>query len=502
MKKEMLRMERVTYNNQGINYLTNFNITIWEGEILGLIPVNNYGLETLFSLLKQNLPLHYGYVYYKEELINDWRNPSGGTNRISIIQNKSSLAGDLTVADNVFVLRQGFKKWFMQPEVLKKQLLPFMEEIGVNIKADAYVEELSVFEKFIVELLKAVVAGSKLIVLENIGTLISDSELSKLHEILRHYADKGFSFLYITSHHEEARLFCDRTAFMLNGQITKYFQVGDRTPDTFLVSCVEDYDKWIRQQFAEQDKGHKNKAVFELRAIEYGNLRNFNLMIEAGECVVLQDLDNGALEDLFELLAGETPLKGQILIEGKALRGGSDRRKAVIQELPTETMMFHHMSYMDNLCFNMDHQFKKIWLFDGIRKSIIKEYRDILGADVFHKRIAGLSTEQKYDLVYTRILLQNPRVVFCIQPFKGAEVSMRSHIWELLERFLEKGIAVVILAVNLADSLALADRLVRVKYGTVQEVYDKEEFIKLPIDTPWLYLYQEKYASENKKERE
>ena len=91
-------------------------------------------------------------------------------------------------------------------------------------------------------------------------------------------------------------------------------------------------------------------------------------------------------------------------------------------------------------------------------------------------------------------LLQNPKVVFCVQPFKSAEVSIRSHIWELLERFLDRNIAVVILAVNLADSLALADKLIRIKHGKVQEVYDKEEFIKLPVNTPWLYLYQEKYA--------
>ena len=137
MREEMLRMERVTYINQGITGLDNFSMTIWAGEILGLVPVNNAGMEALFTLLKQNLPLHYGYIYYHEKLINEWSNPKGGTNRISIIRTQSSLAKDLTVADNIFVLRAGFRKWFMQPEVLRRQLLPFMEEIKVDIPADA-----------------------------------------------------------------------------------------------------------------------------------------------------------------------------------------------------------------------------------------------------------------------------------------------------------------------------------------------------------------------------
>ena len=74
-------------------------------------------------------------------------------------------------------------------------------------------------------------------------------------------------------------------------------------------------------------------------------------------------------------------------------------------------------------------------------------------------------------------------------------MSIRSHLWELMERLLEKDIAVVILAVNLADSLALADRLVRLRQGTVHEVYRREDFAKLPANAPWLYLYREKYPN-------
>ena len=84
---------------------------------------------------------------------------------------------------------------------------------------------------------------------------------------------------------------------------------------------------------------------------------------------------------------------------------------------------------------------------------------------------------------------------------KNAEVSVRSHIWELMERFLKKNIAVVILAVNLADSLALADRLIRIRNGQIQEIYDQNDFSRLPEHTPWLYLYQKTYGnrSEDKK---
>ena len=156
-------------------------------------------------------------------------------------------------------------------------------------------------------------------------------------------------------------------------------------------------------------------------------------------------------------------------------------------------MLFPSMSYMDNLRFNMDHSFPNIWASRGMRRSIWEEYSPLLGAEAFDMRVDDLTDRQKYDLVFTRLLLQRPKVVFCIHPFKKAGVAIRSHIWELIDRLLKKDIAVVILALNLADSLALADRLIRLRLGRIQETYRREDFVKLPYNTPWLYLYREKY---------
>ena len=77
---------------KGITLLDNFSLSVWEGEILGLVPINNYGVEALFSLLAQNLPLRYGYIYFHEKLVNSWHRHHRGSNRISVIRNESCLA--------------------------------------------------------------------------------------------------------------------------------------------------------------------------------------------------------------------------------------------------------------------------------------------------------------------------------------------------------------------------------------------------------------------------
>ena len=412
MRNEILRMDQVTYETQGVTQLDNFSLSVWEGEILGLVPVNNWGVEALLSLLTQNLPLRYGYVHYNEKLVNDWHSHRRGGNRVSVIRNESCLAKDLTVADNIFVLRPGFKKWHIRPHILREQLTPFIQEIGVPIRADAYIDSLTTFQRFVVELLKAVVAGSRLIVLENADAFISESELAKLQEILLHYAGKGISFLYLSAHFEETLRFCHRTALMSNGRILKCFDLKSSGSKDFLsLPCVEDYDRWVRARLEESGKGRAVKPALELRALRCGNLRDVDLRVNAGECVVVQDTDGCALSDVLAVLERGQPESGQLLVEGKPLCSGLDRNIAVVQERPTETMLFYSMSYMDNLCFNMDHRFPKVWLSRGIRRSIRVEYAPVLGSDVFDKRIDELTNRQKYDLVFTRLLLQRPKVV-------------------------------------------------------------------------------------------
>ena len=89
------------------------------------------------------------------------------------------------------------------------------------------------------------------------------------------------------------------------------------------------------------------------------------------------------------------------------------------------------------------------------------------------------------------MMLQNPQIVFCIRPFKGADLTHRMVIWKLLEEFLEKGITVVDLSLNLSDSLSLADRFLLIQTnGCVREI-KKEEFATISRQIPWRHLYRE-----------
>lgn len=486
MREEVLRLSEVTYVEQGTVQLEDFCLNVFAGEIVGVLHRSGHGISALIDLLRFNLPLRAGSVYYREERVNSWRAPGRRDNRIGVIKSESSLVEDLTVADNIFVLRPGFRSWLVRPRVLAGQVQPVLDSLGVDILADALVSGLSPFERVVVELVKAVVAGCGLIILREIGTIISDMELERLHALLRRYAQKGVSFLYISYHYEELAQLCDRTAVYSNGRIVSMLSL--REGDALYGG---DYLERVREQIRHTPQRRAGEQAIELRELCGGAVRGLSLSAAPGECVVLQDLQNVVFRDLIEIMLGERQAdSGAIMLGGRPFMPGPSREIAVIRELPDVSMIFPEMSCLDNLCMTVDHRLPEIWRSRRAREGLRRAWTARLGEDIFSLYPDRMTRRQRYDVVYQRVLLQRPRVVFCVQPFRGADMNTRMHIWELLEELLHSGIAVVILAVNLADAFTLADRLVRVRRGASCEVYERSEFDRLPFSAPWLNLYR------------
>jgi len=206
--------------------------------------------------------------------------------------------------------------------------------------------------------------------------------------------------------------------------------------------------------------------VFQAKYMSGGTVKGHDITVSSGECVVLQNVD--------------VPISVE-----------SGGEIGIIEELPTKTMLFNELSYFDNLCFLLDRRLPAIWRDGNLREGVRREYAAILGDDVFDMRVDALTEEQKYYLVYTRIALQNPKVVFCVQPFRQADMELRIHIMELMRMLLDKGMALVILTVNLADSLSLADRLIRIHRDKPVEIYTRSEFSEMPVSAPWTGLHRE-----------
>lgn len=458
MRSEIFRMERVTYHENGVKRLDDLDLHIFSGEILGLLPLNSYGLTSLLDVITGNLPLQYGFVFYREKLINSWRHPRPQHNHIGLIRNQSQLVEGMSLADNVFVLRSGFRAWYIRSRLLESQLRPFFDKVGIDIPPDAYPEDLSPFQRIVVELIRAMVAGYRLIVLYDISTLLSEGELRQLRRIIRQCAGEGISFFCIGFQPEALTAICNRICLFSNGRILHTVD----TPDAlFDILAHTTGVKPRYEDIAVSEAGRC--AVLQARRLSIDGAAELSFSVYPGECVMLQDAHNRITDAFVDILTGShTPVAGELLLCGKPLPHRENRNIAIIQELPSQSMLFPELSYFDNLFLCSDHHLPQLWLRSRMQRRLAKEYAQRKDADLFRRSIESLTEQEKYDLVYNRIMLQKPKVVICIRPFKGADMELREHIRHLFAQLRKKQIAVIMMTVNASDALAVADRVIPV----------------------------------------
>lgn len=465
-------MERVTYLEQDVLLLDNFNFQVFTGEVMGLVPLDSLGIDVFLNLLQVNKPIFYGFVYLKEVLVNTCLTSLHTENNVQIISNHSNLVKYMSAADNVFALRRGYKGWIIKNSIFRQQLQMMLAELELYFSIDVPLEKMSLFERYVLELLKAVISNPDIIVLQDPSSVLNSGDMERLYKIIRHYSEMGQAFIYISVHREELAEVCDRISLMAQGKIIKVVERKQLTEE-FLFHYVE--PSLPEAINTNNEEGNQSEKVFWCKNLHYKNIHGLSFSVKKGECLVIHDYDNLICDDLMDVITYKRPEQGHVYWNGKEKGIKYKRRVGIVMEDPARSMLYENMSYEDNLCLNIDHRLEKIWRKHRTRKSVARE---IVGEELPDRRISikNLTMRQKYYLIYTRILLQKPDVVFCVHPYRNVDMDLREYITELIKRFQENGIAVVIITVNFQDVLFLADQLLLVKEGVHHGKLSRMEF--------------------------
>jgi ribose transport system ATP-binding protein len=489
MKEEVLRLEHVTTDDFEMTNLDNLSMHIFKGEIAGLLPIDEQGRKKLLEVLCSNAPLKYGRVYLEDELVNSYLKPAGKQNRVYVISGRSRLIGTFSIAENLFVLRSGFRQYVVNRKLLYREAKRLLEAAGLALDPGALADTLTDYERVVIELLKAVVQRARLIVVDEIGTILSSQEILRLRGLLARYIDQGFSFLYIGNHHEEVLPMCGRTMLMKGGRIVRIINGQEATDGEILqvagsVRFPELYLQ-IEGSCPREKAGEARESggipAFEFHDVTTDYLDHLSFSVMPGECIVLLDRGIASDEEILNTVTDDQARwQGEIRCGGKLLQPGHahllDESIGVIREHAHRTMIFPDLTFLDNLCILTDRKVKNPWMQSRVRKSIRREYVDVFGSCIDETDLRRVPKKELYTLVYYRYYMLHPKVLFCVQPFAGADIYLREHILDLIRKMQERGIAVVILTVGQTDSCFAADRLILLEHGKHIREFQKEEF--------------------------
>jgi ribose transport system ATP-binding protein len=478
----VLEMSHISKNFSVVRALDDVSVQLRKGEVLGLLGENGAGKSTLIKILSGAYSLEAGEIVVDGEKVVFAGPAESLKHGIRVIYQELSSFDPITVAENIFagdppVTRAGFVDWKAMVEESRRVLSSF----NSTIDPQAVIENLSVAEKQIVEIAKAVHTRAKIIVMDEPTSALNERDVRTLFAIIERLKDDGISIIYITHRLEEILEITDRTVVLRDGR-----KVGDvLTPETSkqeLVNLIVGKD--FSELYPKQDIP-KGEVIFEVRKLCYQDkLQEVSFDLRAGEIVAFFGLLGSGIHLLFNVIFGDLKKTGgEVLIDGRPARipNPSVAKKHSLGFVPIdrkEEGVAVKMDVKSNVvAANIENMGKGARIDKRLEKSRAETWVAKLNIKTpgVQQVVNNLSGGNQQKVVVAKWLERDSKILLMAEPTRGIDVGSKAEIYRIAEECCQKGAGVLIVSSELPEIMAISDRIVVMKDGRVAGEFRTED---------------------------
>ena len=478
----VLRLEGITKSFPGALALDQVSLDLERGEVHGLVGENGAGKSTLMKILSGVYQADAGRITLNgKQLV--FRNPREAQEAgISIIFQEFSLIRSFTVAENVFLNREPARfLGHLDRKTARERTLQLLEEIGIELPVDRRVDELSVVEQQVVEIVKALSFTASVLIMDEPSAALTDKELAMLFRIIRLLKTRGVTVIYISHMLEEIFQIADRVTVLKDGRVMGTRGTAGLSKDELIRLMVgrqiEDYFPPLSP-----DRG---QVLLETRGLCRGErLSDVGFQLHAGEILGVAGMVGSGRNLLARcLLALEPHDGGQILLRGEkyaarsfreAMKAGfgyiTDDRKALgilgPRSLKENVTIASLQSYLT-------------WGF-------LRRQRESADARAQVKRLSirstgiaqsveTLSGGNQQKVLIARWLLREPEIFIFSEPTRGIDVGAKAEIYRIMRELTGAGKAIFMISSELPEVIGMADRILVMQGGRVMGTIDQHE---------------------------
>ena len=205
---------------RSVKALQNINIEAYGGEVLALLGENGAGKSTLMKILSGVYTKDTGKIFIEGEEVFPHNIKEAEKLGVSIIHQELSVLPNLTVAENIFLGNEKFSKFTrrINKSIINERSALFLEQIGCKVNPNTLVKDVNVGDRQMIEIAKALTKNSRIIIMDEPTTALTDVETKKLFEVIERLKEKGIAIIYISHRMEELFAICDRVTVLRDGQ--------------------------------------------------------------------------------------------------------------------------------------------------------------------------------------------------------------------------------------------------------------------------------------------
>lgn len=473
MSMTLLKMEGIVKSFGNAVAIRQAHLQARGGEAIALMGANGAGKSTLMNILGGVLPRDSGTITLDgREIV--LRTPrDAAAQGIAFVHQELTMFPTMTVAENIFIDEFPSKGPLVNmPEMLETSRA-LLARLGSDIPPQTLVEQLSIGDRQLVEIARALRHKAKVVIFDEPTSSLSVQERQRLFGVIRSLKEEGTAIIYITHFLDEIFSICERVSVMRNGETVWDSLIGEVDPAgvVHLMLGMAEAEGRVRPPVVVT--GEPLLDVQDLG--REGVLANVSFDIKPGEIVGLWGLLGSGRTELLRALVGLDPIDEGTLIWRDGKSAGPIQPKdlhahvGIVTEDRRGEGILLPLSIAQNIALpNLKRLLNKWRLVDRDKEaSLADEMIGLLQTKCSGRQqtVGTLSGGNQQKVVFSRWLASNPRLFLLDEPTRGLDVSAKAEIMKLVVDLAEKGCSCLIVSSELEELMRVCDRYLIISRG-------------------------------------
>ena len=473
-------MEKIYKSFPGVSALKDVSISINKGEVMALTGENGAGKSTLINILSGLYQKDSGEIYFEGKPVNIISPLDARKMDISTIHQELNLMPNLSIGENIFIAREKRKlNILLDKKKTNIDASDLMKLVGLEINPSTLVKDLSIAQRQMVEVAKALSVNSKLIIMDEPTSSLTDREVEILMGIIRKLRGQGVSIIYISHKLSEIFDIADRITVLRDGNTIGTVDIRDCSEEMLIQMMV---GRELKDIFAKIDSKIED-YIFEVKNITSGKMvKNASFKLKKGEILGFAGLVGSGRSELMRAIYGIDKMdQGEIFLDGEkisinhpsqAIKYGlgfvpEDRKLQglILGMAVRENITLSSLGKVSNYFF-IKPSSEKVVSLGFIEKLSIKTPNQ-------EQKVLNLSGGNQQKVVIAKWLAISPKILILDEPTKGVDVGAKKEIHHLMSKLTQEGVSVIMISSELPEILGMSDRIVVMHKGVI-----KGEFLR------------------------